>query len=219
MDHTDDLIPTRESLLTRLKDWGDHESWKEFFETYWRLIYRTARKAGLNDAEAQDVVQDTMVSVFKAMPQFEYRQDKASFKAWLLRLTRWRIVDHLRKRDPAFALQNPARQPGTETDPLERLPDPAIRAVEATWEADWQDNLMEVAIERVKAKANPKFYQIFDQCVFKERPVSEVAAAMGISAARVYLAKHRVANAIKKEVKSLQMQPVPVVNQPKSPPA
>src|SRR5262245_37419305 len=49
-------IPTRQSLLVRLKDWDDSTSWKDFFDTYWKLIYGVARKAGLTDAEAQDVV-------------------------------------------------------------------------------------------------------------------------------------------------------------------
>jgi len=53
----DDLIPTQKSLLSRLKNWDDQSSWKTFFDTYWRLIYAFARRAGLGDAEAQDVVQ------------------------------------------------------------------------------------------------------------------------------------------------------------------
>jgi hypothetical protein len=52
----EDLIPTRESLLSRLKDWKDSESWQDFFDTYWKVIYGIARKAGLSDAEAQDIV-------------------------------------------------------------------------------------------------------------------------------------------------------------------
>ena len=51
----DDSLPTRKSLLTRLKDWDDQESWRDFYNTYWKLIYNVARKAGLTDAEAQDV--------------------------------------------------------------------------------------------------------------------------------------------------------------------
>src|SRR6266496_3881416 len=35
----DDLLPTRWSLLTRLKNWDDQASWQEFFDTYWKLIY------------------------------------------------------------------------------------------------------------------------------------------------------------------------------------
>jgi len=54
-------------LLSRLKDWRDDASWQEFFDTYWRLIYGVARKAGLSDAEAQDIVQETVFSVVRVL--------------------------------------------------------------------------------------------------------------------------------------------------------
>src|SRR6185503_15557951 len=92
-----DLIPTRRSLITRLKCWDDQESWNTFFETYWKLIYRAARSSGLNDAEAQDVVQETVISVCKQMPHFKYDPETGSFKNWLLKLTYWRITDQFRK--------------------------------------------------------------------------------------------------------------------------
>src|SRR5271170_4723 len=90
VQNVNDLIPTRQSLLTRLKNWNDEEGWKDFFETYWRLIYNAAMKAGLSDAEAQDVVQETVISVFKSTPNFAYDKTLGSFKGWLLQLTRWR---------------------------------------------------------------------------------------------------------------------------------
>ena len=58
---TDSLLPTRQSLLSRLRDWQDQDGWREFFDSYWRLIYNVARKSGLGDAEAQDVVQTTFM--------------------------------------------------------------------------------------------------------------------------------------------------------------
>ena len=82
----DELIPTRESLLSRLKDWGDGDSWQEFFETYRRLIYGTARKAGLTDAEAQDIVQETVISVAKNIEGFRYDPAVCSFKTWIMPL-------------------------------------------------------------------------------------------------------------------------------------
>src|SRR5438552_9702284 len=70
---------TRQSLLSRLKNWNDHESWKTFFDTYWRLIYSTAIKAGLTDAEAEDVVQETIISVMKGLPEYRQRSEKRLF--------------------------------------------------------------------------------------------------------------------------------------------
>jgi DNA-directed RNA polymerase specialized sigma24 family protein len=59
----EDSTSTRQSLLVRLKQLDDKTSWREFFETYWELIYNFARKASLNDAEAQEVVQETVIAV------------------------------------------------------------------------------------------------------------------------------------------------------------
>ena len=58
----DPFIPTRWSLISRLKDWDDRESWKNFFDTYWKLIYGAAIKAGLSDVEAEEVVQETVIT-------------------------------------------------------------------------------------------------------------------------------------------------------------
>ena len=69
----EDSLPTRRSLLSRLRDLGDSESWRTFFETYWRLLYNVARKSGLADAEAQDVVQETVIAVARRMPDFRHR--------------------------------------------------------------------------------------------------------------------------------------------------
>lgn len=92
------VLPTRRSLLTRLRNWDDEEGWRRFFDTYWRLIYGVARKAGLGDAEAQDVVQETVISVAKRMRQFRYDAGRGSFKSWLRLITRRRIADFLRER-------------------------------------------------------------------------------------------------------------------------
>jgi RNA polymerase sigma-70 factor (ECF subfamily) len=118
-------------LLSRLKDWNDQEGWKVFFDTYWRLIYHTAVKAGLTDAEAQDAVQETVISVMKSMPTFEYDSQNGSFKSWLLRLTSWRITDQLRKRQRG--IEAPKREPrtSTRTATVERVADPAGLRLEA----------------------------------------------------------------------------------------
>ena len=59
------LVATRRSLVNRLANWDDQRRWQEFFDTYWKLIYSAARKSGLTDAEAQEVVQETVITVAK----------------------------------------------------------------------------------------------------------------------------------------------------------
>src|SRR6266516_7814507 len=97
----DDFIPTRLSLLNRLKNWEDQRSWQDFFNTYWKFIYSVALKGGLTDAEAQDVVQETVVTVAKKIKDFQMDTQRGSFKAWLVHTTKWRIADQFRKRTQA----------------------------------------------------------------------------------------------------------------------
>ena len=203
-----ELIPTRQSLLSRLKDWNDQESWKVFFDTYWRLIYNAAVKAGLTDAEAQDVVQETVISVLKSMPQFEYDAEKGSFKTWLLQLTGWRITDQLRKRQRGIDQRKPAPRTSTRTATIERVADPVGLKLEATWNEEWERNLLAAAVERVKRKVDPQHYQVFDLCVIKEWSPARVARTLKVNRGRVYLIKHRINNLIKKELAYLQAKPI-----------
>jgi len=199
-----DWLPTRTSLLRRLKQWEDQESWRDFFNTYWKLIYGTAVKAGLNDAEAQDVVQDTVIAVAKKIEDFKYDPVIDSFKGWLLYLTRKRIALHYRKRERDRGGKPRDSEAMALTAELEGIPDPAGVDLEAIWDEEWEKNLADAALARVKQEVNPKQFQIFNFYVLKQWPVKEVTETLGVTVAQVYLAKHRISALVKKEVKRLQ---------------
>lgn len=201
MTAENEFIPTKRTLLSNLRNVENQESWREFFETYWKLIYSTAVKAGLSDAEAHDVVQETVISVAKNIPDFRYDPAIGSFKTWLLNLTRWRIVDQFRKRGPVF--RGDDAETG-QTRMIEQIPDPCGNWMESYWHEEWKKNVMSAALEKVKQKVDPKQYQVFDLAALKERPISEIAAALNMSPARIYLAKHRVARLVQKEVRALE---------------
>jgi RNA polymerase sigma-70 factor (ECF subfamily) len=197
----EELIPTRDSLLSRLKDWRDDDSWRDFFNTYWKLVYGVALKAGLTEQEAEEVVQETVITVARRIPEFKYDPSVCSFKTWLLNLTRWRIVDQLRKRQPKLN----GRADGTpHTATIERLPNPPGVDLDAMWDNEWQQGLVNTAIQRIKRRVNPEHYQIFHLCVFKEWPVKKVARELDVNVAQVYLVKHRIGALLKKEVKALE---------------
>jgi RNA polymerase sigma factor (sigma-70 family) len=201
-----EVNPTRRSLLSRLRNWDDQQSWQEFFDAYWKLIYHVAVKMGLNDAEAQDVVQETVIAVAKKMPEFKYDPAMGSFKNWLLLITRRRITDFLRKQGRRLECVPQPRDPATGTGVMDGVPDPRGMDLEALWEREWEQNITEAAIQRVKNKVAPRQFQIFDCHVLKQWPVSDVTKALGVTAGQVYLAKHRIAALIKREVEWLETQ-------------
>jgi RNA polymerase sigma-70 factor (ECF subfamily) len=200
----EEFIATRSSLLTRLKNWGDDERWKTFFDTYWRLIHSAALKSGLTDAEAQDVVQETVIAVAKKMGDFKYDPARGSFKGWLLQLTRWRIADQLRKRRGDHKPTAPPPDETAHTATVERIPDPASLDLDAVWEEEWQHNLMEAALNRVKQEASAKQYQLFDLYVIKQWLVHDIVRTLGVSLHQVYKAKTRILAMVRKEARRLE---------------
>ena len=206
----DEFIPTRASLLSRLKDWEDQTSWREFFDTYGRLIYGVARKAGLADAEAQDAVQETLLAAAKKMPGFTYDPAVDSFKGWLLTVTQWKISDQFRKRSratsPNLLTSAAPREDGPRTATIERVADPAGPDWKAVWDEEWRAHLLHTALARVKRRVKPEHYEMYYLHVLKEQAAREVARTLDVSVAQVYLAKHRVGNLLKRELRQLERE-------------
>ncbi len=197
---------TRQSLIEKLQGSGSKDGWEEFYEAYAEMIFKLAVQKGLSPTEADDVVQETIISVYKQMPQFTYNPQQGSFKGWLYNLVQWRITDQFRKRTP----ESPARRenyhapvPG-RTATVERVADPNGNELEAEWDAQFQQTTVDKALLRLRRKVKTKHYQIFDLVFVQGRPIREVAASFGISAANVYLIRHRLGALLKREVKSVR---------------
>lgn len=200
----EEFIPTRQSLLGRLKDWGDDASWQDFFNTYWKLIYSVGLKSGLTHSESQDVVQETVLAVAKSIGRFKYDPTVCAFKTWLMQVTRSKISNQFLKRKQSPPLLHPILDDSSDTPLLERAADPASCALESIWDEEWEKNLMDAAITRVKSRVSIEQYQMFDLYVLKKRPVLEVARTLRVTVGHVYVAKHRISRLVKKELESLR---------------
>lgn len=206
-DCPEDLIPTRGSLLSRLKNWEDGESWRTFFDTYWRLIYHFSIRSGLDHQEAEEVVQETVVAVAKNIGKFRYDPKVCRFKTWLLRVTRSKIANQFARRARQPVAADVRGPDDSRTTPLlNRLPDNHSDPLARTWEEEWQKILMDAAIRRVKRRVSIEQYQMFDLFVLKAWPASEVARTLRVTIGHVYVAKYRVSKLIRKEVEALEAE-------------
>jgi len=204
--------------LDRLKEPGDDAGWEEFHRTYHGLLVGVARRAGLNENEAQEAMQDTLIAVARKMPEFRYQRGKDSFKGWLLQIMRWKITDQFRKRATEAERRltvedhsSEGRSDAGSSDAgkaarvatLAEISDPALN-LDVIWDAEWQRHLLARALARVKRQVKPEQYAIYHLYVIEERPVAEVRHTLAVSVAQVYLAKHRVSAALKKELQRLK---------------
>ena len=204
VDKPDDstFLPTRSSLLSRLKTWEDAKSWSEFFGTYGKSIQILAQKCSLTPGEIEEVVQETMLAVAKQMPGFQYDRSVGSFKGWLYTISKSAINRQLAGRSRAIAGSSDSEG---DREILENLPDPGT-SFDEQWENDWRKNLLVLAMDRVRHKVKPRQYQIFDLYVTQHIPLASVRRMLNVSAAQVYIAKFRIMPLIKKEIAELEKQ-------------
>ena len=200
-------LPTRKTLIERLDNWSDWSSWDEFYRTYSGFVFHVARKSGLSDDEANDVVQETFIGVAKNLQKKKFDTSLGSFKSFLLNQARWRILDQFRRRKKQQSRE--ANLYADETDerrtaPIDRCADPNGMVLEKLWDQEWQEKVMDLALRRVKAIVSPRQYQIFSSYVLKGWSPERVKKELVVNAAQVYLAKHRVGALVKKEVQALE---------------
>jgi RNA polymerase sigma-70 factor (ECF subfamily) len=204
----DTLVRTRGSLLGRLHDLQDQTAWREFFDSYWRLIYKVARSSELSDAEAQDVVQNTFIYLSRRMPNFRYDPARGAFKSWLRVVTRSRISVFRRqqKADEKFLGEIQPDDDEERAAELEAIPDPAGDALDEVWQREWEENLMARATRAVRGRVNAQHFLIFRLSTLNHLPLNQVAKKLHLSLPQVYLVRHRVSRLFKEEVQRLRRE-------------
>lgn len=182
--------PTPLSLLRRLRQPGDADAWACFARLYTPLLFAWARRAGLDEADAADLVQDVFVVLVRALPEFRYKPG-GSFRAWLrtILLNKWR--EQRRRRALATAQGYPVEEVAAPPadDPLD---DPASRA-----------ELVRRALEPLRDEFAPTTWKAFHETVLGNRAPREVAAELGVSLNAVYIARSRVLQRLRQELDGL----------------
>ena len=197
---TEDSLATRRSLLTRLKDWGDRAGWREFFDTYWQLIYSVAKRSGMREEDAHELVQGVMVSVANEMPDVRYDRAKGSFRGFLMRIVHRRIADFWRRGVEARRMTVAIEDQIDFAEPVEE-------SFEKQWDGEWKKQLLEVALRRVRSKVKLRHYMIFEMAVLRNAPVAEIKKTLGVGLALIYVTKHSVQKLVTAELRRMEESP------------
>ena len=198
MSQPDSIFATRSTLLVRLKDLDNQQAWQEFFDVYWTLLFNFARRAGLNEADAEEVVMETVETVARKIEDFEYNRQRGRFKGWLLTIVRFKLGDRFRKKKRQAEKGEVASLEEAEDGQIISADDPELERI---WDTEWQKRMVDMALERVKQLVGHKQYQIFHCYVIQEQDVDEVADFLEVSKSQVYVAKNRVGKIFEAELK------------------
>ncbi|MFH0980883.1 MAG: sigma-70 family RNA polymerase sigma factor [Planctomycetota bacterium] len=190
-----DQDSTHPTLLLRLRNRTDEVSWQEFHERYGELLVRYARTRGASAVDAEDIVQDVELYLFKAMEGFEYDTSKGRFRTYL----RSAVVHAMARKAKKQARQGEVLDPqvfdyltaGQEADQDDR------------WEREWRLHRLRWALRAIAQEVEPLTLEAFRLHVLAGRPVTEAAAELGMSTASVYQAKSRILKRVKQKLESL----------------
>ncbi len=197
-----DSIPpggTSATLLGRLRQPApDEPAWEEFVRRYGRLIYQWCRRWRLPEAEAEEVTQVVLVRLVERLRGFEYDPRK-SFRSYLKVLTYYALRDFLEARRPDAG--------SGDTGVMAALAGVAARddLADRLQEA-FDQELLEQAMERVKARVEAHTWEAFRLTALEGRSGAEAAARLGMKVASLYASRSKVQKMLQDEVKQLQAE-------------
>ena len=195
-------IVTSMTLLEKVKQNVDDESWAMFYDLYSPLVFRFARKYGCDRATSEDIVQETMCQVLRYLPEFQYERQRGKFRSYLFQI----VVSCIRRRCKS-RLETESLDQFGNTPQLD-IPDPHPEALELEFERQRRTNLMEHAIKRVKGRIESLTWKSFECFILGNgKSAADVAAELGIDDRNiVYQHKNRVIRYLKEEIKRLEQE-------------
>lgn len=175
------MVVTRTTLLLRVRDPADSESWREFVLLYEPLLLSFVRHRGLSEHDARDVVQDVFATLVRALPDFQLDRERGRFRTWLWRVTHNAMVDWSRRRGRRAAAEEEARKDAEAAEA------PEVDELEAEWLAAHRRRVLEVVLKHVQSQSQERTWKCFELHILQGRSSAEVAGKLGITANSVYV--------------------------------
>jgi RNA polymerase sigma factor (sigma-70 family) len=191
---------TRASLLVRIRDGANHAAWREFVQLYGPVVYGFARKRGLQDADAADLMQDVLRSVSSAIGRLNYDRNQGTFRGWLFTITRNKVFNFIAARRI-----RPQGSGDTTTNQLLSA-QPAGDDGAESWELEYQRRLAALAMDRIKSEFQESTWQAFWLTAVEGLAAADVAKRVGISAGAIYVAKSRILARLKEAVEAIRQR-------------
>jgi RNA polymerase sigma-70 factor (ECF subfamily) len=177
---------TRITLLERIRDGADPLAWQAFSDRYWRLIFAFAKNRGCSDHTAEEIVQDSMLEVFRDRDVFSYDPARGRFRDWLGTMVRNLVAKH--RRQPAQRIRGRGGDADDGVGDIEARNDQP----DTLWETAYEQAMLTVLLDVVRREVSPQTYQAFELAALRGLSGQQTAKITGLSRNAVYLSRKRV---------------------------
>ena len=192
---------TRPSLLIRVRDPADQAAWQEFVEIYRPVILRLARQKGMQAADAEDVAQEVLAAVAKAVEQREHDPKRARFRTWLNRVANNAILNALTRGKPDRGSGDSALQAVLNQHQSHTGPDSDLLRLEHRRE------VFRWAARQVRKEFQQDTWDAFWLTAVEARSVEVVAKELSKNPGAIYAARSRVIRRIQEKVTEYEQEP------------
>lgn len=189
---------TRASLLMQVGDLQDRDAWEQFEQIYRPLIYRLARQRGMQDADAQDLSQQVLMSVASAVGRWKRNSESARFRHWLRRVARNAILNALSRRPRDLAAG------GSSVQELLTEQTQVDEEAERRITLEYRRELYLQAADRVRADVDPETWLAFKLTVIEGHGIEMAEEQLSKSAGSIYAARSRIMRRLREAVRELE---------------
>ena len=192
---------TRDSLILRLPTQSDAQAWREFIEIYEPLLFRFARRRGLQDADAREIAQNVFLSVAKAVERWHPDKQQGKFRAWLFCIARNQLINYVAKHSKQRGSGNTS-----QIRLLRELPEASPEIDEIT--RDYRKEMFRLAAVQAREAFQESTWTAFWKVAVLGCDVKQVAQELKLSATAVYIARSRVTAKIREIVQEWESNDV-----------
>lgn len=189
---------TRPSLLLRIRDPQDRQAWQEFASLYRPVVFQMACRYGLQKADAEDLTQQVLLAISRAIDGFEPDDERAKFRTWLKTIARRAIINALTRRAPDRGTGGSGMM-----ELLNRQPDSNEKT--RTLMIEYRREIFHVAARQIRDEFQEETWDAFWRSVVLDEPVEHVAESLRRSRGSVYTARSRVMKRLKEKVQELDL--------------
>jgi RNA polymerase sigma factor (sigma-70 family) len=185
---------TRPSLLLRLADRADQAAWQEFAQIYTPVVYRLALRRGLQHADAEDLSQQVLTAIARAIDRWQTDPTRAKFRTWLHRVAQNQIINALTRAAPDRATGDATQFANLQNHAARSQPDSELVRLELRRE------VFRWAAQSIRDEFRPATWDAFWLTAVENQTVEQAAQQLNISCGAIYAARSRIMRRLKEKV-------------------